>query len=347
MVDKQKSRLWEAREVASQLLDDMETQEHPVERHLMRAKRIARLLRDTDSQTWLDLESRGYPKDFSISKLGNCLKYAKAGGRVTEDSKYYLISLPSLEAECLSDKNRVEKAIPMASSGTAENFLVSAATSKMYEDQIQAINKVKKVYLQNVALYSALKAAVHSYVTDTLISLEFGDIAESIFDTLRQQVDTFIRSRSPKAAEKFLMIAERMAEGNTEACAEALTSCRRLLMTVADSLFPPSDSDWIDGTGKKRKVGIDNYKNRLLAFIESSIKSSTTRALIENDLEHLSKRLDAIYEKSCKGVHSDVTIEEARLTIIQAYIFIGELSRIDEANVQPEDSTNPKDRAAD
>jgi len=51
--------------------------------------------------------------------------------------------------------------------------------------------------------------------------------------------------------------------------------------------------------------------------------------LVGSDLEHLCSGLDAIYEKSSKGVHADITIEEARLTIIQAYIFIGEIARID------------------
>lgn len=334
MNSKPQSRLTDAREVASQLLNALETTDVPIERHLMQAKRLARLLRDTDAQTWLDLEISGYPKGFSFSTLGDCLHYVQAAGRLTEDSKYYVTSLPRLEAECAADKLRVENSIPKASSGTAENYLVAGATTKMFTDQIQALNAIKNVYLKNVSLFSGLKAAIHSYTTDTHIALEFGDVAESIFDQLRHDVDTFVRSRSPKAAEKLVAISERMAEGNTEASAEALTSCRRLLMTIADSVFPPSDTDWVDGAGKKRKVGIENYKNRLIAFIESNMASSSTRSLVESDLEHLSSRLDAIYEKSCKGVHAEISLEEARLTIIQAYIFIGELGRVATASSQ-------------
>lgn len=331
-----KSRITEAREVASSLLSFMETADLPVERHLLQAKRLARLLRDTDAQTWLDLEIGGYTDGFNTSSLGDCLRYATAAGRVTPDNKYYLTSLPRLEAECAADKHRVESAVPQAGTGTAENYIVAGATSKMFTDQIKALNAVKKVYLQNVALFSGLKAAIHSYVADTLISLEFGDVAESIFDQLRHDVDTFIRSRCPKAAEKLLAISERMAEGNPESCAEALTSCRRLLMTVADALFPPSDTEWEDGKGKKRKVGPDNYKNRLIAFIEQRIASASTQSLLEDDLVHLCSRLDAIYEKSCKGVHTDITVEEARLAIIQAYIFLGELARVDAGDDQQE-----------
>lgn len=331
-----KSRIAEAREVASHLLNSMETADLPVERHLLQAKRLARLLRDTDAQTWLDLEIRGYTDGLNIGALGDCLKYARGAGRITPDNKYYLNSLPCLEAECSSDKHRVESAVPKAGTGTAENYLVAGATSKMFTDQIKALNAVKNIYLKNVALFSGLKAAIHSYVTDTLISLEFGDVAESIFDQLRHDVDTFIRARCPKAAEKLVAISERMAEGNPESCAEALTSCRRLLMSVADALFPQSDTEWEDGKGKRRKVGPDNYKNRLIAFIEQRIASASTQSLLEDDLGHLCSRLDAIYEKSCKGVHTDITLEEARLAIIQAYIFLGELARVDIGDDQQE-----------
>jgi AbiTii len=50
---------------------------------LMRAKRLARLMRDTDAQTWLDLETNGYPQGFSFATLGTCEKYAKSGGRLS------------------------------------------------------------------------------------------------------------------------------------------------------------------------------------------------------------------------------------------------------------------------
>jgi len=118
----------------------------------------------------------------------------------------------TIGAACAADRQRVENASPKPSTGTAENYLVAGATTQMLHDQIAVLNSVKEAYLKNVELFSSLKAAIHSYVTDTLIAIEFGDVAESIFDALRHDVDTFIRSHSPKSAEKLVAIAERMAE---------------------------------------------------------------------------------------------------------------------------------------
>lgn len=328
------SRLTEARSVANDLLQKMETYDLPIERHLLQAKRLARLLRDTDAETWLDLEIRGYPDGFDFKTLGNCHQYAQGGGRIRGGGRYYFTSLPRLEASCAADRQIVENAGPKPSIGTAGDCLAAEATMKMLKEQTDMFTTTKRKYLNNVSLFSSMKAAVHSFVTDTSIAIKFGDVAESIFDALRQDVDTFVRSHSPKAAEKLLAISERMAEGNAEAYAEALTSCRRLLMTVADSVFPPSDEDWVDGSGKHRKVAADNYKNRLVAFIEARLMSDSSRAILENELKHLCARLDAVYEKICKGVHVNVSVEEARLAIIEGYIFIGEIARLQKSTGQ-------------
>lgn len=171
-----------------------------------------------------------------------------------------------------------------------------------------------------------MKAAIHNYATDTYLAIELGDVAEDIFESSRKEVDAFVRAHCPKAAEKLLAINERMADGSSESRTAALTSCRRLLMTVADSIFPARDEVWNDGSGRVRKVGNEHYKNRLLAFLSEASQSDSSLEVIESGIAHLAARLDAIYEKTCKGVHVDVSEQEARLAVIHTYLFIGEIA---------------------
>jgi hypothetical protein len=53
--------------------------------------------------------------------------------------------------------------------------------------------------------------------------------------------------------------------------------------------------------------------------------------VVVSGLEHLAARLDAIYDKTCKGVHVDVSEQEARLAVIHTYLFIGEIAAATEA----------------
>ena len=162
------------------------------------------------------------------------------------------------------------------------------------------------------------------------MAIELGDVAQDIFEDAREKVDVFIRVNCPKAAEQLIAINERMQENLPESRSAALTSCRRLLMTVADLIFPPQSEDWKDSKGKMRKVGNEEYKNRLLAFADNRTGSNSSYSILVSEIEHLSARLDAVYEKVSKGVHADVSLDEARLAVIQTYLFMAEIARLNE-----------------
>jgi AbiTii len=321
-------RIDEARKVSGALLDDLENSLSKIDAILMRAKRLARLMRDSEAQLWLDLETRGYPEEFIFSDLGSCMKYAASGGRIDLGShKYYLQSLPEIEANFESDDallNSLQTArIPTT---TVKDFLEKHATEALMATQLKFQAQQKKSYASSKSLYSSMKSAIHNYATDTYLAVELGDIAEDIFEGAHNIVDTFIRSHSPKAAEKIVAINERMSDSSVESRSSALTSCRRLLMDVADSVLPARDEEWKDRKGHARKVGVEQYKNRLLAYLSDLGESHGSHALLESELEHLASRLDVIYEKTCKGVHIDVSLAEARLAVIHTYLFIGELA---------------------
>lgn len=321
-------RIDEAKKISEALLDDLENSTSKLDAVLMRAKRLARLMRDSDAQTWLDLETKGYPENFIFSELGSCIKYASSGGRIDlKNSKYYPQSLLAIEANTESAEallNSLKAANP--STSRAKDFLEKNATEALMVTQLKLQNQQIKSYADSKALYSSMKAAIHNYATDTYLALELGDVAEDIFEGARNLVDTFIRSHCPKAAEKIIAINERMTDQSTESLSAALTSCRRLLMEVADSIFPTREEEWKDRKGKIRKVGIDQYKNRILAYLADLNTSEGSYTLLESELDHLASRLDVIYEKTCKGVHVDVSPNEAKLTVIHTYLFIGEIA---------------------
>jgi hypothetical protein len=323
-----RSRIDEARSTVRELLSEMESQDFPVGRYLMKAKKLARLLRDSDAQKWFDLELKGYPEKFSFLELGTCRRYAESGGRLT-DGKYWKMSLPSLEARCKADETTLSSFNVNQPSAIAENFVAARATAELMTKQANLLNSTKTAYQQNASLLSALKASIHSYATECFLAIEFGDIAQDIFEQAREDVDTFIRAKCPEAAEKVVAINERMRDDDAESRSAALTSCRRLLMSLADAIFPASEHGYVDGKGKARKVGQEQYKNRIVAFFEQRLQSGSTEAILSSEIEHLAARLDAVYEKSCKGVHDDVTIEEARLAVIQTYLMIAEIARLD------------------
>lgn len=339
MSDNRFRRLEEARRVAASLLDDLEASTARIDVILMKAKRLARPMRDEDAQRWLDLEMRGYSSQFSFQTLGTCREYAVAGGRLNlETGKYWTQSLPELEANANSEEAQLSalRSAPVARLN-AKDFVEKNATEALIATQLKLQQAQKRSYAHSQSLLSSMRAGIHSYATDTHLALELGDVAEGIFERARHAVDRFVRAYCPNAAEKLVAINERMSESSSESWTAALTSCRRLLMSVADAVFPARDEDWKDASGKVRKVGTEQYKNRLLAFLADAKASAGSREVVSSELEHLAGRLDAIYEKTCKGVHVDVSEQEATLAVIHMYLFIGEVADAAARKVPAED----------
>jgi len=80
------SRLEKARATSAELVDALEEGAAPIDGCLMKAMRLARLMRDSDAQTLLKFETSGYPSGFSFQSLASCEQYARLG-RVNADGK--------------------------------------------------------------------------------------------------------------------------------------------------------------------------------------------------------------------------------------------------------------------
>lgn len=157
-------------------------------------------------------------------------------------------------------------------------------------------------------------------------SFHLGDAA-TMLDAVHSQATHFLREAIPKALHQLEVAFERFNSGDAEALSHALTSCRRLLQTVADAVFPPTEDRFTDSRGKLRKVGPEEYKNRLLAFFDRKLSRSSL-AIVEAETEHVASRLDALYDKVCKGVHSDVGPDEVQLVLFSTCLLIAEVARL-------------------
>lgn len=83
-----------------------------------------------------------------------------------------------------------------------------------------------------------------------------------------------------------------------ERLAHTCVSCRRLLVRLADNVFPPRD-ELFHG----RKVGPAEYRNRLWAFIEERL-GGEERARVVLELDDVGKRIDRLDGLANKGIHS-------------------------------------------
>lgn len=97
----------------------------------------------------------------------------------------------------------------------------------------------------------------------------------------------------------------------SEALAHAALSCRRLIENLANALYPPRE-----GKVNNRLVGKAEYRNRLWAYIEGQLDSSSQRQLVLSTLQDIGNRLDKLDAVANSGLHSNIEPNETRRLLV-------------------------------
>ena len=172
--------------------------------------------------------------------------------------------------------------------------------------------------LRRVISATANTAAIHA--NRLYANLAFGEIPRQHFDLIRNKVDNLLLDICPETIEQFMTAYERLAGGRAEDWSLALTSCRRIIKAVADVIYPPKNEK-VAG----REVGDQQYINRIWAFLDENMASSSDKNLAKAHIDYLGSFIEEVNKKSSKGVHSAVNHEEAVRTVLYTYLTIGDI----------------------
>ncbi|MDE2829087.1 MAG: helix-hairpin-helix domain-containing protein [Gemmatimonadota bacterium] len=252
--------------------------------------------------------------DFQLGKLEHLISNGK-----NEDIQVY--------ASRLCDKLDEHK-IPF----TAEELLPrlseaggNVSSIEFIEDILNQIQKEKRGndgthYQQNLRrVISATANAAAIHANRLYASLAFGEIPRQYFDLIRERVDNLLLDICPETIEQFMTAYERLS-GGREDWSLALTSCRRIIKAVADVIYPPKN-----GKVAGREIGDQQYINRIRAFLDENIASSSDKDLAKAHIGYLGSFIEEVNKKTSKGVHSVVNHEEAVRTVLYTYLTIGDI----------------------
>jgi hypothetical protein len=295
------TRRGEALELASSLLADIELGRSSPTDVVRRTSRLARLLDDQEAMTWLAHEIRGYRPDPGGGLNPSVLTAAERSGRVTyrdDGSSVYLpLSVGAMQANI--DAAMAQIANPITPAGAGVSYRTSV------RDTREALD--------------AVIGAMHDYASTIYQELRFGTAVESAFDRVREAVDGQIARLVPGALPTVTTAFENAASPDPEQWRNAAAACRTLLKACADALEPPGPDR------AHRKMGEEQYINRLVAWIEERGQSDTATEFAIADLEYLGRRLDASVGAGHKGAHAAVGQVEAARFVAGTYLVLGDV----------------------
>jgi len=200
------------------------------------------------------------------------------------------------------------------------NFLERAGIRKETEDKAKMI-----------AYY---RAEAYNFVSGIYTRWQFGNMAESIFDKKRKRIEPIFPEIITDIQNRLNSIEQNLTSDNNEDWKNAVSSCRALLMDVANKLSPPKDTE---DKGK--------YITRLQTYI-SPLPSKTKKALLRTLLDEFKLRVEHTMDLTQGGAHFDrPEKEKAEDVVLYTYLLLGEIAEIYKSRTVPSDK--PKDKTPD
>lgn len=223
-------------------------------------------------------------------------------------------------------------------SGQIEDKTISPGMSGYDTAYFTDIFNEQKIYLRNQILYiktvkERIKTLCLNYVIKIEKQLLTQEKSESFIQSSYNTVNNYFKSYSEDVYNKLQKATQFIDSKDPEDFSLLLTEVRRAFKSVADYFYPPISEPTVCSDGKTRDLGEEKYLNRLQEYIKSNIPKSTSTDLIISEFEYLSVFARKLNEIASKGVHSDVTQEEAKQGLIGLYLFLYNLiSKIENLN---------------
>jgi len=288
------------------LLNDLESSTVSLDLILAKAYRLAEATSNEEAMTWIGYELQGYDTSTATGR-----KYSRLTQRwdgLSEKGYFQGASGLAQTIEAMTHTLQVHKEFtPSGDYATVQQM----EKARQVNEWAASISPMQKII-------SALKAQILIFVSRTRAEIQFSETSRSIFDEYQREVDRILAAEAGQAFERFPSVFERLRQGDSEAISHALTSCRRIIDAFADAMFPATE-ETVTVDDQELDCGKDKPRNRLRAYLAKNISSKSRR-------DRLNKNVGELYSKISAGVHSDVSLDEARALVLNTYLFLGEIA---------------------
>ncbi|MEB6638463.1 helix-hairpin-helix domain-containing protein [Acinetobacter baumannii] len=318
----------EALKIVEEGLKELESPKGSVAVGVQKLSRAAKLLNEDEIFAWsqLHLGNQEY-----IIALNNFFEKVKIEAEKLENKSQPVNIKTTDEFFEKELKKIMELHIPIAELDEAFNYKTNSKAGglnsvDLIENLLNTLIREKKgndgYHYKNPlqAHITYIKKYAFKYLTELHEKLKFSGTITSSFDVLKNAVDDRLLDLDPEIAEQLMLAFKSVSSSNKEEWSHALTTCRRLLESLADKLYPANDL-----TIGKRTFKQSQFVNRLWQFMNDSIESDSNRELAQAHVNFLGSWLEKTNKLTNKGVHDDVSQLEATKALFHLYLMLADL----------------------
>lgn len=333
--------------LVQQTLDDFDTPGVTASAIVRRAIRVARLRNDFDNLWWLELEMTCIGGDADKLRRAQELwphytnaEFQKRGDAVLSafierrqmrqfdvdgvpDRKATVcaLPLPEIESRIAVLSKELERSVPTPGLHSVDLYF--------NEKQNFELRRLVNLNIEElVGVRERIQQRVYAFLSQTEQQLVYGQVNADIFERNRRYVGDRLAVIAPDVVEKFTAAYRRLSDGSVEARSHALSSCRRVLKSLADQLYPATNLSAVGLDGKEHKLTDDRYVARLWQYAFEQVGGRTAGKVVLAEVARLGTLIDRLYDLDSKGVHDDVSQDEVEQCAIQTYLVVGDLLRL-------------------
>ncbi|WP_342558932.1 helix-hairpin-helix domain-containing protein [Metasolibacillus sp. FSL K6-0083] len=304
----------EVEKIILESLNELESPKGFVEIAVRKLLRAAKILNEKEIVDWCDIQLGNSEHIHELKKLLRAFREEKSNVEKI---------IQSLEEKGLNmDKHFPIEDLEIKINDSSGGYKGIGFIEERYNDLVRLKNGNDGTHYKNELSKHLKYVANKTYEFSTTLhsKVVLTEAPKTSFDVLKEAVDDKLLDINPELAEKLMVAFKRISSESNEEWSQALTTCRRFIEELADTLYPPSPKE-ING----RKLGVTQYINRLWAFMDENIASSTNKELAKAHVDILGAYLQKIHKQTNKGVHSALTRTEAVKSVFHTYLMVADI----------------------
>jgi hypothetical protein len=292
--------------LALEILEDAEMSRTSVESMVLKTSRLARLVDDEETLQWLWHERHGYndSTELSLKYLGITSRWIDIKAKTA-----YFAGIVVHESLIQAQQEQLEVVKRFVPSGDFAAF--------QFQDQQDKARQITTTIMTSQRIVFAVRAQIQEVATRIYHESIFSHQAGTIFTLYQSEVDALLAVTAKTAFTRLPQAFQRLGAGDPEAISHALTTCRRVIDSFTDAVFPPQAEPARIGE-QEIKVGASEIRNRLRGYVYQHIGQGSR-------YERLNREISSLYDRVSAGVHADVSVEEARALVLHTYLLLGEI----------------------
>lgn len=200
---------------------------------------------------------------------------------------------------------------------------MSSHDTAVFTDRYTNLKVQLRMKIREVA---AIKNRVNTLCLNFAIRVErqmqAQDKSQSFLQQIQSDVNNYFSAHSEDVYTKLQKAAQLVDSSEAEDRSLLLTQVRRAIKAAADFFYPARSEPMTCSDGKERRLGNDEYLNRLQEFLATNFQKSSSRELLRAELDHLAMFARRLNDVASKGVHAEVSATEAKQGLLGLYMFL-------------------------